>query len=67
MEVFSQSDVMHNANHDCIKYNQNIIKYNFMEKPKKTLIKTEPKNKPLITEPVKPKKPLIKEPKKKPL
>ncbi len=38
-----------------------------MEKPKKTLIKTEPKNKPLITEPVKPKKPLIKEPKKKTL
>ncbi len=38
-----------------------------MEKPKKPLIKTEPKNKPLITEPVKPKKPLIKEPKKKPL
>lgn len=38
-----------------------------MEKLKKPLIKTEPKKKPLITEPVKPNKPLIKEPKKKPL
>lgn len=38
-----------------------------MENPKNPLIKTEPKKKPLITEPVKPVKPLIKEPKKKPL
>ena len=38
-----------------------------MEKPKKPLIKTEPKKKPLITEPTQPKKPLIKEPKKKTL
>lgn len=38
-----------------------------MNQPKKPLIKTEPNKKPLITEPVKPKKQLIKEPAKKPL